>query len=333
MMSTHRMEIAHESGVGHIRRYVQETALRLGACPSRAAEAAIVATELATNTIKYGRGGEILLREIKEEQGGSLELFAVDSGPGMASVSACMRDGYSTGGSSGTGLGAVQRLSTQFQIQSQPGKGTVAWASLSLTGNDAPVRNLLWGGISVALKGEELCGDAWDIQYHENHWRVLVADGLGHGPFAQVAAREAVSVFRKKPSAGPSDCLALIHLALGKTRGAAASIVEIPQEGRQLQAAGIGNVSMRLQAAHGMKTLGCDNGTLGGAYYRVNQQQVPIESGALLVMHSDGLGSQWNLEGYPGLSRRHPSLIAGVLYRDYQRPQDDSTVVVIRLPA
>jgi hypothetical protein len=47
----------------------------------------------------------------------------------------------------------------------------------------------------------------------------------------------------------------------------------------------------------------------------------------LLIMHSDGLGTRWNLDDYPGLMRRHPSIIAGVLYRDFSRPRDDSTVL------
>ncbi len=47
-------------------------------------------------------------------------------------------------------------------------------------------------------------------------------------------------------------------------------------------------------------------------------------------MHSDGLQTRWNLSTYPGLSRKHPTLIAAVLYRDYSRKRDDVTVVVLR---
>ncbi len=54
---------------------------------------------------------------------------------------------------------------------------------------------------------------------------------------------------------------------------------------------------------------------------------------ALLVMHSDGLGSRWTLEAYPGLVRRHPALIAGILYRDFKRGRDDVSVVVARATA
>ena len=50
----------------------------------------------------------------------------------------------------------------------------------------------------------------------------------------------------------------------------------------------------------------------------------------MLVMHSDGLGSRWQMDRYPGLPRRHPTLIAGVLYRDWTRGRDDVTVVAAR---
>src|SRR5687768_15868146 len=119
MMSSHRMEVSHESHVGNVRRYVTEAARRLGADDHAAGEAAIVATELATNVVKHGEGGEILVQEVKGQQSPALEIHALDRGPGMASVAQCLRDGYSTGGSAGTGLGAVQRLSRSFQILSQ----------------------------------------------------------------------------------------------------------------------------------------------------------------------------------------------------------------------
>jgi hypothetical protein len=53
-------------------------------------------------------------------------------------------------------------------------------------------------------------------------------------------------------------------------------------------------------------------------------------AGFLLVMHSDGLATHWNLDQYPGLVGRRPSLIAGVLYRDFARGRDDVTVVVAK---
>ncbi len=56
----------------------------------------------------------------------------------------------------------------------------------------------------------------------------------------------------------------------------------------------------------------------------------PFPKGATLVMHSDGLISRWTLDAYPGLAAHDPALVAGVLYRDFQRGRDDVTVLVAR---
>ena len=72
-------------------------------------------------------------------------------------------------------------------------------------------------------------------------------------------------------------------------------------------------------------------GTVGHAVRKIQEFTYPWPPGAHLVMHSDGLATGWSLDRYPGLMRRHPSLIAGVLYRDYSRGRDDVTVLVARM--
>lgn len=329
MMSSQRMEVTHGSHVGQVRRQVLETAQRLGSDEVRAGEAAIVASELATNLVKHGGGGEIVLLETREPSN-ALELLALDQGPGMANISNCLRDGYSTAGSAGTGLGAVQRLAGTFQIHSQPGKGTAIWVSLGTDSGPAVPPRFECSGVSLPLRGQESCGDSWDHARVGHKVRVLVADGLGHGPFAEAASREAVSIFRKNLTTPPALTLKLMHEALMKTRGAAGSMVEIDPDKGTLTMAGIGNVLMRLHGPNGSKTLTVDNGTLGAAVRRMNETVLPWTRDSVLVIYSDGLGSQWDLHDYPGLIRRHPGLVSGVLYRDFRRPHDDASVIVIR---
>ena len=67
--------------------------------------------------------------------------------------------------------------------------------------------------------------------------------------------------------------------------------------------------------------------------HRINEFSYPWAEGAVLVLHSDGLGGRWDLARYPGLSRHHPSLVAGVLFRDWSRRRDDVTVVAARAHA
>jgi hypothetical protein len=70
------------------------------------------------------------------------------------------------------------------------------------------------------------------------------------------------------------------------------------------------------------------NGTLGFQFRRLQQFEYAFGTGALLVMHSDGLSARWNLDDHPGLRQRHPAVIAATLHRDHSRGRDDSTVVV-----
>jgi hypothetical protein len=63
---------------------------------------------------------------------------------------------------------------------------------------------------------------------------------------------------------------------------------------------------------------------------KVLEFSAPWSAESLLLMHSDGLNTHWSFDPYPGLMERHPSLIAGVLYRDFARSRDDVTVVVAR---
>ena len=90
-------------------------------------EVAIVATEMATNLVRYGRRGQLFVKTVNEGGSTLVELLAVDSGAGMTDVQRSLQDGVSTGGTPGTGLGAIRRLSQQFDIFSTPGKGTTIY--------------------------------------------------------------------------------------------------------------------------------------------------------------------------------------------------------------
>ncbi len=72
------------------------------------------------------------------------------------------------------------------------------------------------------------------------------------------------------------------------------------------------------------------NGTLGHTVRKIHQVSLPWPPRGLLVMYSDGLATPRELGGYPGLTERHPSLVAGVLWRDLVRGRDDSTIVVAK---
>jgi anti-sigma regulatory factor (Ser/Thr protein kinase) len=331
MTSSRHIPVVEESQIGFARRCVLEMCQRVGGDEAFCGKAAIVVTEMARNLVRHGQGGEIVIREVATARSSGLELLALDCGPGMRNIAECLRDGFSSAGTAGTGLGAIKRLSDRCEVFSQPARGTVIWSSLLpaiKTSTGAP--SFETSGISIPIEREEICGDAWEVIETAGVLRALVVDGLGHGPFAGEAAREAVVVFRSQTKTGVASTLKVIDQALIKTRGAAGAIVEIcPAQGR-VTAAGVGNISMRLLNNGQSKSFGCDNGTLGTGLPRIREITQPWEPGSVLVMHSDGLKGHWTHDEYPGLSRRHPGLVAGLLYRDFRRERDDVTVLVAR---
>ena len=330
MTSSNRIAVAGESDVGVARRVASELCGRLSTDQTVCGKAAIIVTEMARNLVRHGKGGEMIIRQTLTPAASNLELLALDRGPGLQNFAEALRDGFSTTGTAGNGLGAIKRLSDRFELFSQPGRGTVAWAELHLSKNDSVTDAFESSGVSVAIDGERQCGDAWEVLESEGVLRAMVVDGLGHGAFAEEAALEALAVFRVEAGSGAGATLQLIDKALTKTRGAAGAIAELDPKKGSVTIAGVGNVSARLLYDGQSKSFGSDNGTLGTGVRKVSEFNHPWTPGCLLVMHSDGMKTRWSLDDYPGILRKSPGLIAGLLYRDFRRGGDDATVIVVR---
>jgi anti-sigma regulatory factor (Ser/Thr protein kinase) len=319
------------SDVGEARRAAVALAKRMGFAETDSGKVALVATELSSNVLKHATRGELLLAE--RESGGQpcIEIVALDRGPGMADVTRCLEDGYSTAGSAGTGLGAIRRLSTDFEVYSAPGLGS-ALLSRIVAGQRAsscPGRAHV-GVLGLPLAGETVSGDQWAVVEQDDRVLVIVADGLGHGRLAFEAAAAAVRVFHAHPAEQPAQILQHVHAALRGMRGAAASIAEVRFTEGKVSYAGIGNVAGFVTSAQGSRGMLGQNGTLGAEARRFQTFDYDWPPGGQLVMYSDGLSGNFNLKKYPGLAACDPSLIAAVLYRDHSRGRDDVTVVVLR---
>jgi hypothetical protein len=160
--------------------------------------------------------------------------------------------------------------------------------------------------------------------------RVLLTDGLGHGPLAFEASKRAREVFLDRPRLELAELVGMMHSALRATRGAALAVADVDRAQGIVQFAGVGNVSAVILAGGESRGLVSMHGTVGHDLRKIQQFQYPWPAGALLVMNSDGLVTSWSLERYAGLASRVPSLIAAILYRDFHRGRDDTTVVVLR---
>ena len=323
------LAVADESGIGEARRVASRLAVDGGFDDTQAGKVAIVATELATNLLRHGRGGELLLQRLDTPNGLAVELMAVDRGPGMDDPERCLRDGYSTAGTAGNGLGAVRRLSDEFDLHSQRDGGTVVISRIARRPPYVPSRpRVRHGAVCKPMTGELVCGDAWRYAGGDDGFRAMVVDGLGHGGPAADASRAAVQSFDADPMRSPTRQIEAAHAALVGTRGAAAAVAAVEFETSQMSYAGIGNIAGHVSTTSASRGLVSHNGMLGGPVRKAQEFRYDWTADSLLVMHSDGLATRWQLDKYPGLSMRHPALIAGVLYRDFSRGRDDVTVLV-----
>lgn len=319
--------IEDESQVGHARRVAQALAAQHGFDDEDAGRVALVVTELGTNMLKHATRGELHLRTVPGRTSIGIEAIAVDRGPGFALADG-MRDGFSTAGTKGQGLGAVARASQVFDAFADA-RGAVILTRLYP--RRAGPQDLRFGISQHALHDDPACGDTWRIAVREEAISVLVIDGLGHGPDAARAADAGASAFTLNPSAGPAELIGDMHLAMAGSRGAAVGVARYDRQRNLLQFAGIGNIAASLLSPTASRGMASHPGIVGGQFRKAVNFDYAEAGGQLLVMHSDGLQSRWRLGDYPGLWQRHPAVIATLLHRDFTRGNDDVTVLVISL--
>ena len=107
-----------------MRQVVREQAVAQGFTLVDQTKIVTAASELARNILNYGGGGEMILQPLIEGVRKGLKLSFIDQGPGIPDIQLAMKDGYTTGGGMGLGLGGAKRLSSEFHIESRVGAGT-----------------------------------------------------------------------------------------------------------------------------------------------------------------------------------------------------------------
>jgi anti-sigma regulatory factor (Ser/Thr protein kinase) len=316
------------SGAGEARRVASRLAEDCGFSETAKGELAIVVTEAARNAAIHGQGGQVLLRPWRSSDGDSgVEVLVIDAGPGMPDVANSMRDGFSTAGTPGTGLGAISRMSGIFDMYTATAKGSVLYMNV-LNGRDHQERLPRLGVVSVAKPGESECGDGWAFVQDGSKTILMVVDGLGHGAGAREASADAAEVFRKYATMGSDRVLRKMHDSLRKTRGAAVSIAELDSTSRTIKYSGVGNIQGVIVSDAGVQRLVSHTGTVGFVMSRTQEFTYAWPPSSLLIMHSDGIDTHWDLERYRGIRARHPAITAGIIYRDHRRTRDDATVLV-----
>ena len=323
---TEWVSVTDSSSVGEVRRTALVVAQRLDFDQTRSGELALLVTEAARNVLIHGGGGHVVVAGTRDARGAMARILALDTGAGIPDLPKAMADGYSTAGTLGGGLGAMKRMATFLDVFS--GKsGTVVMLEV---GQVVQPERLQIAGLTAPYPGERICGDGWGYHSDEERTLVVLVDGLGHGFGAAEATEEALSTFHARNRSAPGRLLEDMHDPLRKTRGAVVGIAEIRPKQRSLIFAGVGNISCALLSNGRSRSFVSHSGTLGLRMSRVQEFHSEWPSDGVLVLHSDGLQSKWDLSSYPGILSRHAAIIGGVLLRDFRRQRDDASVIIVK---
>lgn len=329
---TAQVRIDHHSAV-HLAAETARRAARAcglpGALPD---QAAVVASELATNLDKHASDGTLYIQPVPLGEG--VEILAADRGPGMAELERCLADGYTTAGTLGVGLGAVTRLASHFVIRTDTRAGAEVgtWACARLTPpGDRGTASQGVGSVCLAVEGEEECGDARAVADTGDSRTAAVLDGLGHGTRAAEAANIALRTFLADPGRPLGELLTAMHRALRHTRGAAAGLLRL--HANHAEYCGIGNVRVLALTHQGVHSrLTGQPGVVGWSMPVPHVHRFPLPPGATAVLHSDGIDAGWARDPSPFLLRLPPPLLSAALAHGHRRSRDDATVLTARPP-
>lgn len=299
----------------------------------RTAEIDIVVSEITSNLIKHVGSGELLYRLGVEDEQPVFEIICIDKGPGIKDLKNAMKDGVSSSKTLGQGIGAITRLSNFSQIYTQPENGTIVYCKFFKTRDlEVPKKNLVARCINVPIAGETVSGDNMVIRYFKTKTLIFAADGLGHGPHAKEAVDAAVSAFKESMTADPSEMIRELHQHVKKTRGLVGTVAVLDHITKKWEICGVGNICTRIQSGLEYKNYVSNNGVIGlNIPTRLQNSVMPMEKYQMLIFCSDGFKTSWDLAKYPSILKFDPMIIAAVLYKDYNRRTDDTSILIVKV--
>ncbi|SEH00026.1 Anti-sigma regulatory factor (Ser/Thr protein kinase) [Nonomuraea solani] len=313
------------SAVGAVRRQAVELAEEAGFDAVLIGQTAVAVSEAVSNLVKHAVQGAVMVR-FHPEAPATVELIAVDRGPGMADIARALRDGYSTSGTLGIGMGAIARIATGYDVHSVPGKGTVLAVHFTAGATARPPQRA--SGLTRPIGEEMVCGDGFAIAETGSATTVLVCDGLGHGLIAAQATQAAVKLFMEISEREPVEIVDRLHTGMNGTRGGAVAVARVERD--TVLFAGLGNVSGWVAHAQGRQGMVSVPGIAGYQKGRLRQFSYEVPGYATVVLHTDGLTDRWDPVALPGLFARTPAVVAAGLLREAGSRRDDACVVTVR---
>lgn len=321
MNNIERLRINHPADVSRLRREVLAAARAVGMSEQEQEAMRIVASELGSNIIKHAGTGDAVVERLPDKG----EIKIVTRNPSdRLDVDDVFKNGHSTTGTFGIGLGAVRRLCDSVDLSIENGEFIVR-ATKRYAG-DSPAF-LETSVLSRPLPGFQENGDGYYIKIHPNFAVLAVIDGLGHGPAAEEATLRAVSVIASDDRAPLVDIVQHMHTLLRHTRGCVIGLARIAPN-RNMEYVGVGNIRAHIFSSGKARSLLSYSGVVGGNMRTVRSMSYDIPSGGTLFIYSDGV-KHLSLEGR--LLSHSVMELANNLFSENAKENDDATLVVARI--
>lgn len=323
--------IEERSYISFIKREIHNL-VKQGFSETKTAEIDIIVSELTSNIIKHASKGELLYKFQKTETDATFEVICIDHGPGIKDVPYSMQDGVSTTHTLGQGLGATNRLSSLFQLYSQPGWGTIAYSKVTTKPDTTEDPRLITRALLVCKPGEMVCGDSYGIRKDATTSYFFLGDGLGHGEHAHDASMKGVLYFLNTKDKDPVDILRGMHIELKKTRGLVGTVAVLNHTTKRWKIFGIGNIATRINQGMIVKNYTPYNGIVGlNMPNTVAASDIEQEKYQYLIMCSDGIKTKWDMSKYPYILKHDPIILAAAIYKDHARHTDDMSILVSKV--
>ncbi|GAB3933915.1 ATP-binding protein [Mucilaginibacter myungsuensis] len=317
-----------------IKKEIHRLATEGGINPARVNELDLIVAEMTSNLFKYSDDGEILVGVFANGGSPYIELISIDNGPGMVNPARMMQDGVSTTKTLGHGLGSMKRLSDVFELYSLIGWGTIVLSRVYSDPEKAAKEklDLIIRPIVVCKPGEKVSGDGFTYKRTDKYIKLMLADGLGHGPEANKAVNEAERAFKIFPDYSPTETLRFIHQDIKKTRGAVINIVGYNFQDKTWSSTGVGNIFLRMFGPANLKNHMSYNGIVGhNIPNTMNEQLYAASDFNQLILCSDGIKTRIEQSRYPMMYKYDQTILAAAIYKDHARRNDDMSVVVAKV--
>jgi anti-sigma regulatory factor (Ser/Thr protein kinase) len=316
-----------------LRKGIHKQALQARFDEKKVAHLDLIVAEVTSNLQKHTPGGEILCGVVGEGAQQYIEIISIDEGPGFNDLPNMLLDGTSTSDTLGLGLGSIKRLSDFFSIYSQKGWGTILVSRVYKQEPKIPLNSVTVTSLVVPKPSEIVSGDGCTFKTSERYFKLLLMDGLGHGPEANKAVLEGFNSFKLCPYHDPAEIIRFMHGPLKRTRGGVGTIVVFDLISQKYQILGVGNISTKLVGNIDSKNIMSYNGIIGhNIPNTMSSHEAEGSECKFIVLCSDGIKSRWDINKFPMIKRYDPIFMAAAVYKDFARKTDDMSVVIIKTP-